>query len=72
MLGKNVKSATIRLSILSQIKSRHHHFVELVADEYKMTVQAVHRHIKRLETNDYIASTSKTKGKQYFLGENRY
>lgn len=72
MLGKNVKSASIRLSILSQIKSRNHHFIKHVANEYRMTVQAVHRHVRWLEKYGYIASLGRTKGKEYFLGENRY
>ncbi len=72
MLGKNTKSAAIRSLILSQIKSRNHHFVRFVSDQYKMSVQAVHRHIRWLEKHRYIASTGKTKGKDYFLGENRY
>lgn len=61
----------IRNQILRDVMFHPADITKHISEIFAITPQAVNRHLKRLENEDWIKSTGTGKGKRYFLGELR-
>ncbi len=62
------KGIRIRTQIIRDVVHHPSDISNHIAKIFNITPQAVYNHIKRLEKEEYIASTGKGKGKRYSLG----
>ena len=61
----------IRRQIVNDVKYHPADISKHIARIFSITVQAVNRHIRRLESEEWLISTGTGKGKRYFLGDLR-
>ena len=61
----------IRRQILRDVKHHPKDIAKHISTIFTITPQATNNHLKRLETNGWLASEGRGKGKQYFLGDKR-
>ena len=65
------RGESIRLQILRDVNHHPRDISKHIGSIFSISPQAVHSHIRRLETEGWLASSGIGKGKRYFLGDLR-
>lgn len=70
-MSNKERGESIRRRIISDVRQHPADISKHIARTFSITVQAVNSHIRRLESEGWLASTGTGKGKRYFLGDLR-
>ena len=67
MSNKNEKTTEIRTFILAQIEKHSADLTEITSDKFKISRQAIRKHIQTLVNDGLITATGATRDRQYSL-----
>jgi anti-sigma regulatory factor (Ser/Thr protein kinase) len=70
-MNNRERGEKIRRQIIKDVRHHPTDISKHIAKLFSITVQAVNSHIRRLETEGWLASSGTGKGKRYFLGDLR-
>ena len=70
-MNNRERGERIRLQILRDVKHHPNDISRHIGSIFSISPQAVNSHIRRLENEDWLASSGTGKGKRYFLGDLR-
>ncbi len=70
-MNNKERGKKIRRQIIRDVRHHPTDISKHIAKIFSITVQAVNNHIRRLESEGWLTSTGKGKGKRYFLGDRR-
>lgn len=71
MTSNRERGEIIRRQILRDVKHHPKDIANHISNIFSITPQATNNHLKKLETDGWLSSEGRGKGKQYFLGERR-
>lgn len=71
MTSNRERGEIIRRQILRDVKHHPKDIANHISSIFSISPQATNNHLKKLESNNWLASDGRGKGKQYFLGDKR-
>lgn len=71
MISNKKRGEMIRRQILRDVKHHPKDIAKHISNIFSISPQATYNHLRRLESDSWLSSQGKGKGKQYFLGDRR-